>query len=179
MKRTSFVGHMAILLAFVTSVPVQAQIAYSSLDFPRASPVNTEIIKENVSTPKYLNEINSKAMRHFLTNFAEVSNEKWYFTPQMTVAMFKLNGTDYRVDYDKKGEWIETYRTYDETKLSPDLRHAVNNLYPGYKIYLVQEIEQPPHPVVYVIHLEGKTKFIKLQVCNEVINEWQKFEKSK
>ena len=126
-----------------------------------------------------MTNITTRAIRHFLENFSEVSHESWYCTPDLFVAMFKLNDIDYRVDYDRNGNWIETYRTYDETKMALDLRQSVQTIYWDYHIYLVQEIEQPRHPVMYIIHLENKTRLINLQVSNGVIFEWQKFTKSR
>jgi hypothetical protein len=123
--------------------------------------------------------LNMHAIRHFTINYAEVSNENWYCTPAMVVAMFTLNGIDYRVDYDKVGNWIETFRTYDETKLSSDMRETVKDSYAGYNISMVQELEQPMLPIAYIIHLEGKTKLVSLMICDGIMQERQKFNKSK
>lgn len=163
-------------MALGAVVNVNGQFGYSTLELPKANPFSTP---EAISKPSYYNEVNTRAMRHFLKNFSDVSDEKWYFTPKMTVVIFTLNEINYRVDYDKKGNWIETLRSYGEAKLSSDLRKDIAYSYRDYKIYLVQEIEQPSHATVYVIHLEGNTKLIKLQVCNGIIDEWQKFDKSK
>jgi hypothetical protein len=179
MKRSSFIANMGILIALLIGVAAEAQSAYSKIEPQKAGPFRTGPTKENVSNPTYYNEINARAMRHFVTHFSEAKDEKWYRTPDMIAVMFTLKGIDYRVDFDKKGNWIETFRNYGETKLSADLRRMVRESYPGYKILLVQEIDQLPHPIIYIVHLEGETKLINLQICDGVMNEWQKFEKSK
>ena len=112
-------------------------------------------------------------------DFPEVSNENWFCTEELFVAMFTLDDVNYRVDYDRKGNWIETFRTYNEKSLPEDVRQSVKVSYYDYNIYLVQEIQQPFHPNVYIVHLDGKKRLINLQVCNGVIHEWQKFKKSK
>jgi hypothetical protein len=177
MKRILFIG--TGMIALVISLTMAGQSAYIKLDYPTASHFQMGPTKENVFIPTYHNEINARAMRHFLINFAEAANEKWYFTGDMIIVTLTLKGIDYRVDYSKKGRWIETIRTYDQTELSADLRRTVKNSYRDFDISMVQDIQQPSHPIVYIIHLESKTKLIKLQVCNGVVDEWQKFEKSK
>lgn len=179
MKRSSFIGNMGVVIALLIGVGAEAQFAYSRIEPQKTGPFHMGSTKENVSTPTYYNEINPRAMRHFLTHFSEASGEKWYSTPDMIAVMFTLKGIDYRVDFDKKGNWIETFRNYDETKLSSDLRRMIKESYPAYKILIVQEIEQLPHPIIYIVHLEGETKLINLEICDGVMKEWQKFEKSK
>jgi len=176
MKNKFLVEGIAVLMALGAGITASGQLAYSTLELPRANPFSSP---ETVSRPTYYNDVNPRAMRHFLANFPNVSEEKWYFTSNLTVSTFMLNGITYRVDYDRKGNWIETLRAYDEKKFPVDLWYAVGISYPDYKITLVQDIEQPMHPIVYIVHLEGKTKLIKLQICNGIIDEWQKFEKSK
>jgi hypothetical protein len=187
MKRilsTSFIG---LLVALAVSTTAKAQFAMSNIISPRDTAYYRKLIIENFPDPGYhsrnynekFTNITTRAIRHFLENFNEVCNETWYCTPDLFVAMFKLNDIDYRVEYDKNGNWIETYRNYGETKISPDVRQAVKSSYPDYDIYLVEEIEQPLHPIAYIIHLENKAKLITVRVSDGVIYEWQKFNKTK
>lgn len=169
-------GFVAVLIVLGMAAKVNGQ-AYATLDLPNATPY--DINSETVVSPAFRNNINPKAVRHFTKNFSEVTDEKWYYTEKMIVAIFALDGINYRIDYEKNGDLFETIRTYDETKLSADLRQDVKDSYRGYNISLVQEIEQPPHAMVYVINLEGKTKLINLQVCNGIFYEWRKFNRSK
>jgi len=127
----------------------------------------------------YYNNISTRAIRNFVADFPEVSNENWFCTQDLFVATFTLNDISYRVDYDRTGSWIETFRIYDEAKLPLDVWQAVKSSYYDYTIYQVQEIEQPHQPIVYVVHLDGKKKLINLQVCNGAVYEWQKFKKPK
>lgn len=185
MKRILFTSLLGLLTA-VVSCKAQEEFAYPKISSRKGATSYMRLIAENVADPSYttngnekITNITSRAVRHFLVNFSEVSNETWYSTPDLFVAMFKLNDIDYRVDYDRYGNWIETYRTYGETKMSRELKDIVNSSYWDYHIYLVQEIQQPLHPVTYIIHLENKTRLINLQVSDGVIYEWQKFNKSK
>jgi hypothetical protein len=139
--------------------------------------IENSFSKSNVNTLRR-SDVNSKAVRNFVRSYKNVSNEKWYKVQDGFIAMFILYDINYRVDYDKKGNWLHTMRTYDEDKLPPDVRHLVKSSYYDYNITFVQEIEIPREPFTYVVHLEGKTKLIILRVSNGEMDEWQKFDKS-
>ena len=187
MQRFLFTSLFGVFVTLSINSSAQEEFAYSNPSTQKNSAPYMKLIAENASAPTYytpgtndrITNITMRAIRHFLVHFGEVSNEVWYSTPDMFVAMFKLNDIDYRVDYDRKGNWIETYRTYNESKMSHDLRQSVKSSYWDYHIYLVQEIEQARHPVTYIVHLENKTKLVNLQISDGVILEWQKFTKSK
>jgi len=125
------------------------------------------------------NDINVNALRHFARNFTDASSENWYATPDLVVALFSFGDVDYRVDYNiRNGNWIETFRTYSEAEMSPDLKQSVKSSYHEYTIYQVQEIEQPLHPVNYIVHLSGKAKWINVRVYNGIMEEEQNFKES-
>jgi len=125
-------------------------------------------------------EINANVLRHFVKNFNDASAEKWYATPDLFVALFTFRDIDYRVDYNNRnGNWIETFRTYSEANMSADLKQAVRSSYHEYTIFQVQEIEQPLHPVNYIVHLEGKARLINLRIYNGEMEEEQNFKQSK
>jgi len=125
------------------------------------------------------NDINVNALRHFARNFNDASSEKWLATPDLVVALFSFRDIDYRVDYNSRnGNWIETFRTYGEAKMSADLKQSVQSSYYDYTIFQVQEIEQPLHPVNYIVHLSGKAKLINLRIYDGQVEEEQKFKES-
>jgi hypothetical protein len=125
------------------------------------------------------NDVNVNALRHFARNFNESSSEKWLATPDLVVALFSFRDIDYRVDYNvRNGNWIETFRTYGEAKMSPDLKQSVRSSYYDYTIFQVQEIEQPLHPVNYIVHLAGNAKLINLRIYDGQVEEEQNFKES-
>ena len=129
--------------------------------------------------PSYRNDVSIKAVRNLLLNFDNVTNEEWYEAPDRSVVTFSVNDIQYRVDYDKQGNWIQTIRIYGAAKLPADVRDAVRSTYYDYNIFQVQEVEIPLHPVNYFITIDNKTKLINLRVYNGEIEELQKFDKSK
>ena len=165
-------------MVLVLSITANGQLTPIKVHSSKDIVSYVRLVTNDAPGPAYRNDISVKAVRHFLINFNNASNEKWYDAPDRFVAMFTLNNTDYRVDYDKKGNWIETFRTYGETKLPPDVRDIVKSSYYDYTIFLVQEIEIPLDTVTYFIHLDGKMKLINLRICKGEIEEWQNFNKS-
>lgn len=163
MKITS----LAVLTAmFIASLGLKVQAQES---FSKAGSLNAAIHVNR-------NDVNVNALRHFLKNFSDAGSENWYATPDLVVALFTVRDISYRVDYNSRsGNWIETFRTYNEAGMSPDLKQSVKSSYYDYTIFQVQEIEQPLHPVNYIVHLSGKSKLINLRIYNGLIEEEQNF----
>ena len=174
---SEFVG---IFLSLAISVTAKGQFILSKSQTSKEVTTYVRSVEKDAAAQGYRNDINVRAVRHFLRNFDNVSNEAWYDAPEMFVVTFTLNDINYRVDYDKQGGWIETFRTYDETKLLPDIRDIiVKSSYRDYKIFQVQEIQLRLHPINYIIHMEGKTNLINVRIYDGEIQECEKFEKSK
>jgi hypothetical protein len=136
-------------------------------------------VPKNVSGTIDRNDVNSKAVKNFVRSYKNVSNEIWFDIQDGFVAKFTLTDIVYLVYYDRKGYWLHTIRTYNESKLPQDIRHLVKSSYYDYTIMVVQELEKPLNTLTYIIHMEGKTNWINLRVCNGEMDEWQEFIKSK
>jgi hypothetical protein len=148
------------------------QVTHTGLRF------TDNISSEETSTAKAATSVNSKALKNFARLYKDVANEKWYNVHDGQVAMFTANGVDNRVAYDKKGNWVNTIRTYGESNLPGDVRHAVKSNYYDYNINLVQEIETPYNPTTYLIQLIGKTEIISLRMCEGEISVLKRYNKS-
>ena len=167
MKKIFPVG-VPCLLILSLSLSTKGQDAFNKIQ-----PISTAVHVNR-------NDINVNALRHFSKNFNDASSERWYATRDLLVALFNLRDIEYRVDYNiRNGNWIETFRTYSEAKMSPDLKQSVKSSYYDYAIFQVQEIEQPLHPVNYIVHLEGKAQLINLRIYNGEVEEEQNFRLSK
>ena len=121
--------------------------------------------------------ISPKAVTSFHKTFKNISDEKWYEMSDATRAKFTLNDVHYMVDYDKKGNWLHTIRTYAEKGLPTDVRQEVRTTYLDYSIICVKEITLPHSDETYVVYLEGPSNFINLRITNGELDEWQKYNK--
>jgi len=124
--------------------------------------------------------VNAKALKDFRKTFSGARNEKWFIVPAGFTTKFEQNGIEFRVDYDKKGRWAGTMKSYDEKKLPTDVRHSVKSVYYDYSIIWVREITVPEHPdmVVYIIHIENEKSFKNLQVIDGEILIREAYDKS-
>ena len=172
MKKVIFNGFGITLPMLAISLISYGQATHTGLRF------TDNISSEGTSTSKAATKVNSKALKNFASSYKEVANEKWYNGRDGQVAMFTVNGVENRVGYDKKGNWVNTIRTYDESKLPGDVRHTVKSNYYDYNINLVQEIETPYNPITYLIQLIGKTEIISLRMCEGEMSVLKKYNKS-
>src|SRR5690348_15339505 len=102
--KTKFVTAL-IGFVIVFSMTAKAQFAFVEPS-TRAVPAYLRALKQNFSEPAYYNNISTRAVRNFVKDFPEVSNENWSCTEDLFVATFTLNDINYRIDYDRKGNWI-------------------------------------------------------------------------
>ena len=120
--------------------------------------------RDNNAMAVYKN-INIKAVRSFKNMYRNIDNEAWYIMPDGYRASFKDDGRIYFVNYDQKGGWQRTLRQYHETKMDHDIRALVKSVYYDYNITLVEEIEQPAQPVVYLVHMEDNISRKNVRIC--------------
>jgi len=183
MKKNLIACFTGMALLLFMNIPANAQLSFVKVETSRTNPFNESTVS-NASDNIEPSNVNHKAVKDFDRNFKN-ANAKWYQVENQFVAMFTADEVSYQVAYDKKGHKLYSIRNYDENKLPGDIRHNVKSIYYDYAITLVQEIEMPfnvENPLnapTYIIHLEGKTKFINLRVCDGEMDEWQKFNKSK
>lgn len=155
------------VLAFLNSGIAQKSapaIVYNKTESPSISSSSSKSVLNATSEAA----VNAKALKDFRKSFAGASNEQWFIVPAGFTTKFEQNGMEFRVDYDKKGKWAGTMKSYDEKKLPRDVRATVKSVYYDYAITWVREITVPEHPdiVVYIIHIEDEKSFKNLQVID-------------
>jgi hypothetical protein len=175
MKNIFLTSMAGIGLSISICLPANGQLASNDVRPSRDFTFYKNLDSKNYAGPV---EVNARVIRSFVKTYTNVSDEKWFELRHGIVAMFRLDDVDYQVAYDKKGNLLRTIRTYREGKLSRDVRHAVKTVYYDYDINVVQEIEIPLDPVVYIVQLLGKTELINISVCNGETAVLQKFNRS-
>ena len=127
----------------------------------------------------YAGRVDPPVVRNFLRTYKNVSDEKWIEVKEGFVAMFNYNDIDYQVAYTKKGNLVRTIRSYNEDKMSTELRHIVKSTWYDYEISRVHEVELPLTPITYIVQLVGKKELINLEVYDGETEVLQRFNKSK
>ena len=128
------------------------------------------------SSPFYLNEIDTRAVRSFVGTYWNATDANWVSYPGGYVVYFTKNGIPTRAYYTRSGELECTIRQYSEKELPADIRHMVKTEYYDYSIFLVHEIIKGGK-TSYVVKIEDKTSFKEIRIDDagmEVTNEFKK-----
>jgi hypothetical protein len=160
----------------LTSVVASAQPELKRQELKDVATIETASVSAPSGTHSMaaLRNIPIKAVRSFRNSWQYVDNETWYEIPDGYRARFTEDQVLYLVTYNRKGKWLSTIRQYDETKLDRTVRGQAKSVYYDYSILLIEEIEQPMKPLTYVIHMEDRTSFKNIRVCDremEVMTE--------
>lgn len=121
---------------------------------------NTDV--SNNSNTIALDLVNAKALKNF-RKYYKANNEKWSMGTDCINATYYSDNVSYFIYYDKKGHWTGSLKSYQEDKLSKDIRKMVTREYYDYKIVLVQEVETVAASLqpTYIVTIQGE-KDIKL-----------------
>jgi len=120
--------------------------------------------------------VHIKAVRNLYDRYGDANNETWYSTDYGFRAKFRQDGISFMADYNKRGEWLNTIKTYDETRLPKGIRRKVRQEYYDYHIFLVQEFNRS-NETVYLVKIEDARNWKTLRVTDdgtEVLEDYVK-----
>lgn len=118
---------IAVLMLYSTSISAQ-KVVYDTTD---------RITTGDIP----LNEISTRAVRHFIRHYPNARDEKWFITSKGFVASFTTQSKIYRVYYNQKGGFRLSEVTYYDGKNFPiDLERLVSIGYPGSEIKGIVEL---------------------------------------
>ncbi len=103
-----------------------------------------------------LNELNPRAVRHFIIVYRNVPDVKWLKSVDgLFVARFTDKNIQTCVMYNEKGYYEYTLRNYNEDKLPADVRHLIKSNYYDFSIFYISEVEKN-NKLTYTIGIEDK-----------------------
>jgi hypothetical protein len=133
-----------------------------------------------------LNELNPRAVRHFISVYKNVPDVKWLKSVDgLFVARFTDKNIQTCVMYNEKGHYEYTLRNYKEDKLPTEVRHLVKSNYYDFSIFYISEVEKNNKSTTYTIGLEDRRskdnilyKIIrvrdgKMEVLKEHLKRWK------
>jgi len=127
---------------------------------------------------QYLNDINVRAMRDFVSRYGDVT-AVWHTSNEDYVAVFFKDSIQHRVIYNNRGDLSYEMKYYEESRMPRNIRAQVKSTYYDYKIYVIQEIETPDHPTVYIVNLQGDTDWKKVKLCQGEMEIMEEFKRGK
>jgi hypothetical protein len=180
MKARYLVGLAAIIISMSMS---GCFLPFTASDRPRTfAETDDKVIADmrleglSKSSPFYLNEIDSRAVRSFVATFWNATNANWVTYHGGYVVYFTENGIPNRAYYTRSGYLECTIRQYTEKDMPADVRQMVKSAYYDYSIFLVHEIINRGK-TNYVVKIEDKTSLKELRIDDagmEVTNEYIK-----
>ena len=132
----------------------------------------------NKPTHFYLTEINSKAMRNFVTSFSNATQPKWVKYYGGYVVYFMRDAIRYKVYYTPAGDHKCTIRQYPAQYLPIEYRQLVENSFQGYSIFLVNEVTKRGK-IRYEIKIEDESTFKEIRIEEGGIRTVNDYVKSK
>ena len=160
---------LSVLSAFVLLLFNTITYARNDLSF-----VSQSIDGKTFRLP--VNELNSKAVRHFNNEFSFADNEKWFKIRDGFTVKFMANDIQYRVGYNKKGNWVNTLKIYYEPEMPQSIRHLVKRAYYDYAITLIEELAIK-NQVTYIIHIDNGIGFKKLLLVDGEMTIMEEYSK--
>jgi hypothetical protein len=134
-------------------------------------------VNVNEITTKHVNVRNDKAERNFRREFREVYNPKWIEKEDGFRAKFVEKDISYMVDYDKKGNWLNTILNYNEDHLDSHVANAVKMVFPGYVIVHVTEIKKGKAKI-YLVKIDNQKLLKTIRVENGEMDVYESYIKS-
>ena len=117
------------------------------------------------STPYYLTEINSKAMRSFVSSYSNATDPKWVKYARGYVVYFIRGGIRHKVYYSWTGDHKCTIRQYFAENMPVEIRQLVESVFKDYSIFIVNEVTRMGK-TSYEIKIEDKTSLKEIKIEN-------------
>lgn len=107
----------------------------------------------------YMNSINTRAIRDFISRHKEATDVIWYSLSNGFIVRFFDDSAMARSAYNCNGRWVYTIKQYLEKDMPRSVRHLVKSTYYDYEISLVEEVKQPGDLVKYVVHMQDNVSW--------------------
>lgn len=122
------------------------------------------------------NRIQTKVMRDFLNRNEAATNVEWMPEDKACVVKYRDAGNLFcRTVYNSRGHYVYTIKQYGEDKMDAEVRGLVKSRYYDYTITLVEEVQMPSKPVVYIVHVQDAHTLKNIRVSEgyvEVIEDY-------
>jgi hypothetical protein len=163
-----------LFIATGISIVVLSGCAYSQQSGRQLAAANVKTLRPR---NQFLNEINVRAMRDFVNRYGDAADALWHQTNNNYVAVFVRDGIQHRVIYTSRGDLSYVMKYYEESNMPRNIRAQIKSTYYDHKIFIVQEIESPDHPTIYIVNLQGDGEWKKVKLCQgemEVLEDHKK-----
>jgi len=107
-------------------------------------------------------DISDKVLKSFHTVFNKAHDIKWAEYPDYYSVSFKQNDVLFRVNYDLKGNIMNSIRYYKEQLLPLNILYNIKKSYPSKSINVVTELSNQ-EGIVYMVQLKDKKEYVTVR----------------
>lgn len=126
-----------------------------------------------------LKSVNTRMFTHFNKNFRKATDIHVRPEATHTQISFKEDGVSNSVQYSKRGKWLYSIRTYDESKLNEGIRNDVEIAYPGFRVFgFVNEIDVLNKSAMLVM-IENKNLWRRIRITEDNMDVYEEYKKPK
>ena len=123
--------------------------------------------------------VSEKMHSHFAKNFKNATDIRVRPEADHTQISFKENGTSASVQYNKKGKFQYSVRTYDADKLPEGIRDEVERNFPGYTVFgFVNDIDVLDKSAKLVM-IENRNSWKRVRILDGQISVYEEYNKAK
>lgn len=158
---------LAILFATIIMTACTRKMAAQSA-------INTDTplfmqISNQVGSPHYISNINTKVLRSFYESYGEVPDARWFRADNGFGVVLKHNGMNKTIYYKRNGIVDAEIFYYTEDLLPKQVRHLVKSNFYDYAITYVTEVHKNDATAFYV-KIEDSASIKTLKIVEE---EWE------
>ncbi len=117
-----------------------------------------------------------KAAVYLKKFYPNASTINWQLVKDGKIGYFGQNEQSYAVSFDNRGNWVQTLRKYFPEYLSEEVKATVEDAFPEYEIYYVNEFTAPVlDSPVYILQMKANQMYINLIVSQKGMEIQKKY----
>jgi len=168
--RTLFYPLLTVCLLSVSATAAQSMSPLVTYHFPAPD--------DSLTTNVPLNEISTRAFRHFVKDFGHIPSATWRKGERgYSVKFYSADSVLHIVDYDLRGGRCDDHLYYNDANAPADIRAWMARVYSGDSILFVNELNDGSKSI-YNVGLTAKGELRIVEIRNEEIRTIQLFVKN-
>lgn len=126
-----------------------------------------------------LKAVSARMHSHFSKNFKNATDIRIRNEADHTQISFRENGISNSVQYNKKGKWRYSLRTYDASRIADNLRNDVETYFAGYRVFgFVNEVDVHNKTAILVM-IENKDSWKRVRILDDIMDVYEEYSKDK
>ena len=172
MKKNFFVRLLVLTITSLLSTGAFSQLATKSA-------VSGTIASADEMSLASLKAVSAKMHSHFSKNFKNATDIRIRPEADHTQISFKDNGISNSVQYNKKGKWQYSLRTYDASRIDDNLRSDIEKYFAGYRVFgFVNEVDVLNKTATLVM-IENKDSWKRVRILDDTMDVYEEYAKAK